>query len=68
MRVLLSAHNVAWQGSAIRALSLARPLARLGHETTVLASRQAIGASCRCCAIAGWDPMLQTCWRKLPLV
>lgn len=40
MRILFLAHNVAWQGSAIRALSLARPLAALGHELTVVASRQ----------------------------
>ncbi len=39
MRVLMVAHNVAWQGSAIRALSLARPLAAMGHELTVIASR-----------------------------
>lgn len=40
MRVLMLAHNVAWQGSAIRALSLARPLVALGHELTVVASRR----------------------------
>ena len=43
MRVLMLAHNVAWQGSAIRALSLARPLARLGHDLTVIASRGSVG-------------------------
>lgn len=43
MRVLMLAHNVAWQGSAIRALSLARPLARSGHEVTVLAARRGAG-------------------------
>ncbi len=37
------AHNVAWQGSAIRALSLARPLAGLGHDLTVIASRGSVG-------------------------
>ena len=37
------AHNVAWQGSAVRALSLARPLARRGHEVTVVASRAQAG-------------------------
>ena len=43
MRILMLAHNVAWQGSALRALSLARPLARAGHDVTVLASRREAG-------------------------
>ena len=38
------AHNVAWQGSALRALSLARPLARRGHDVVVVASRLEPGA------------------------
>jgi glycosyltransferase involved in cell wall biosynthesis len=43
MRILMVAHNVAWRGSAIRALSLARPLAAMGHELTVIASRERVG-------------------------
>ena len=39
MRILMLAHNVAWQGSAVRALSLARPLVRRGQEVTVVAAR-----------------------------
>jgi glycosyltransferase involved in cell wall biosynthesis len=45
MRILMLAHNIAWQGSAIRALSLARPLSRLGHDVTVVASRLDTGVS-----------------------
>lgn len=39
MRILMLAHTVAWQGSSLRALSLARPLARRGHTVTVVAAR-----------------------------
>ena len=39
------AHNVAWQGSALRALSLARPLARRGHDVVVVASRREPGTA-----------------------
>jgi len=53
MRILMLAHNVAWQGSAVRALSLARPLARRGHEVTVVAARGEPGLSALSDAVDG---------------
>jgi glycosyltransferase involved in cell wall biosynthesis len=43
MRVLMAAHNITERGSAIRALSIARCLARSGHDPTVLCARRHVG-------------------------
>jgi glycosyltransferase involved in cell wall biosynthesis len=43
MRVLMLAHNVTERGSAIRAVSIARWLARAGHEPTVVSARRQVG-------------------------
>jgi glycosyltransferase involved in cell wall biosynthesis len=41
----MHAHNVAWQGSALRAVALGRQLVRRGHEVTVVAARADAGVA-----------------------